>query len=75
MGFRPIRQRFRDINLQAVGKLSYLALILGLGIRVRSLPEEKLPRSESVRFAQGWSAVRLTQEKLDVITSRMTSVT
>lgn len=57
------------------------ALFVGEGaalparIRIRSLPEDKLPRSESVRFAQGWSAERLTQEELDVITSRMTSIT
>ncbi|AVR66285.1 MULTISPECIES: mucoid induction factor MucE [Pseudomonas aeruginosa group] len=30
MGFRPVRQRLRDINLQAFGKFSCLALILGL---------------------------------------------
>ena len=30
MGFRPVSQRLRDINLQALGKFSCLALVLGL---------------------------------------------
>ncbi|MDR0209746.1 MAG: hypothetical protein LBJ33_11335 [Pseudomonas putida] len=38
MGFRPIRQRLCDINLQAAGKLSCLALILGLGLGSTSHP-------------------------------------
>jgi len=53
------------------------ALFVGEGaalparIRIRSLPKEKLPRSESVRFAQGWSTERMTQEELNDITLRM----
>ncbi|MCY1301570.1 hypothetical protein D9M70_511910 [compost metagenome] len=53
------------------------ALFVGEGaalparIRVRSLPRSKLPRSESVSFAEGWSVERITQEELNTITARM----
>ncbi|HBO5019003.1 ATP-binding protein [Pseudomonas aeruginosa] len=53
------------------------ALFVGEGaalpakVRVRSLPENKLPRSESVSFANGWSTARLEQGEIDMIASRM----
>lgn len=53
------------------------ALFVGEGaalpakVRIRSLPENKLPRSESVSFANGWSTARLEQGELDVIALRM----
>ncbi|PKM23592.1 MAG: hypothetical protein CVV09_19685 [Gammaproteobacteria bacterium HGW-Gammaproteobacteria-13] len=53
------------------------ALFVGEGaalparIRIRSLPRSKLPRSESVSFAQGWSAERITEEQINTIASRM----
>ena len=54
-------------------------LIVGEGaalparVRIKSLPEEKLPRSESVSFAQGWAEQRLTDDELAGIAVRMST--
>lgn len=53
------------------------ALFVGEGaalpakIRIRDLPEAKLPRSASVRFAEGWAAKRLETAEIAVIAARM----
>lgn len=40
-------------------------------IRIRDLPPAKLPRSASVRFAEGWAETRLTEAEISVIAARM----
>lgn len=40
-------------------------------VRIRDLPREKLPKSESAKFAEGWSVPRLTVVEIDVIAKRM----
>lgn len=53
------------------------ALFVGEGaslpakIKIRDLPEPKLPRSASVRFAEGWAADRLSAAEIGVIATRM----
>lgn len=53
------------------------ALFVGEGaslpakIKIRDLPEAKLPRSASVRFAEGWAADRLNAAEIGVIAARM----
>lgn len=53
------------------------ALFVGEGaslpakIRIHDLPEIKLPRSASVRFAEGWAADRLNAAEISVIAARM----
>lgn len=40
-------------------------------IKIRDLPKLKLPRSENIKFAAGWSEPRLTEAELDVVAVRM----
>jgi len=40
-------------------------------IRIRDLTEDKLPKSETARFAQGWSIDRLSEKKIEVVAKRM----
>lgn len=53
------------------------ALFVGEGaslpakIKIRDLPEAKLPRSASVRFAEGWASERLNAAEIGVIAARM----
>lgn len=53
------------------------ALFVGEGaslpakVRIRDLPESKLPRSASVQFAEGWAADRLNAAEIGVIAARM----
>ena len=53
------------------------ALFVGEGaslpakIKIRDLPETKLPRSASVRFAEGWAKDRLNAAEIAVIAARM----
>jgi DNA helicase HerA-like ATPase len=42
-------------------------------IKIRDLDEDKLPKSSTIPFAEGWSMPRLTATELDEITKRMTS--
>ncbi|EOF8234694.1 ATP-binding protein [Yersinia enterocolitica] len=42
-------------------------------IKIRNLESGKLPKSNTVPFAEGWSMDRLSIEELDVITARMTN--
>jgi DNA helicase HerA-like ATPase len=42
-------------------------------IKIRDLAEEKLPKSSTIPFAEGWAIPRLTVFELDEITKRMTS--
>lgn len=53
------------------------ALFVGEGaslpakIKIHDLPESKLPKSASVRFAEGWAADRLNAAEIGVIAARM----
>jgi DNA helicase HerA-like ATPase len=53
------------------------ALFVGEGaalparVRIDDLPEEKLPRSQSVGFAKGWAEARLTKDEIAKIARRM----
>jgi len=49
------------------------AAALPARVRIRDLPREKLPKSESAKFAEGWSSERLTEEQIAVIADRMAS--
>lgn len=40
-------------------------------IRIRDLPEGKLPRSANIPFAEGWSKRRLNIDELNLIANRM----
>lgn len=40
-------------------------------IRIRDLTNDKLPKSETAKFAQGWSMDRLSKEEIEVIAKRM----
>ena len=40
-------------------------------VRIRDLPREKLPKSETAKFAEGWSVARLTVDEIDAIAKRM----
>jgi DNA helicase HerA-like ATPase len=42
-------------------------------IKVRDLDKNKLPKSNTIPFAEGWSKERLTIAELDLITTRMTT--
>jgi len=41
-------------------------------VRISDLAEDRLPRSRSAQFAQGWTLGRLTSAELDLVASRMT---
>ncbi len=40
-------------------------------IRIRDLTEEQLPKSETAKFARGWSMDRLTEDEIEAIARRM----
>lgn len=40
-------------------------------VRIRDLPKEKLPKSESAKFSEGWSIPRLTSDEIRKIAIRM----
>lgn len=40
-------------------------------IRIRDLPEQKLPKSDTAKFARGWTLPRLSEDKITVIAKRM----
>jgi DNA helicase HerA-like ATPase len=40
-------------------------------IRIRDLPNTKLPKSETAKFARGWTIDRLTDAEIEAITNRM----
>jgi DNA helicase HerA-like ATPase len=40
-------------------------------IKIRDLPLSKLPRSENVKFAEGWAGPRLTDAELGAVALRM----
>lgn len=40
-------------------------------VRIRDLPDEMLPKSESAKFAEGWSMSRLSAEEINIIAKRM----
>ncbi len=40
-------------------------------IRIRDLTEDKLPKSETAKFAQGWSIDRLSEVEIEAIAKRM----
>jgi DNA helicase HerA-like ATPase len=42
-------------------------------VRIRDLPGDKLPRSETAKFAKGWILKRLTEEEIAAVADRMTS--
>jgi len=42
-------------------------------IKIRDLQKEKLPKSSTIPFAEGWAMSRLTVPEIDEITKRMTS--
>ncbi|MDH0647875.1 ATP-binding protein [Pseudomonas sp. GD03858] len=42
-------------------------------VRIKNLPEGRLPRSESVSFAKGWAEQRLTDDELAAIAGRMST--
>jgi hypothetical protein len=53
------------------------ALFVGEGaslparVRIRDLPEEKLPKSETAKFARGWTVPRLSADEIKEIAKRM----
>jgi len=47
------------------------AAALPARIRIRDLPEEKLPKSHTAKFAKGWSLERLTPDEVTDIAKRM----
>ena len=40
-------------------------------IRIRDLTEDKLPKSETAKFARGWSIDRLSEGEIEAIAKRM----
>ncbi|MBW1834281.1 MAG: ATP-binding protein [Deltaproteobacteria bacterium] len=42
-------------------------------IRIRDLTEDKLPKSETAKFARGWSIDRLSEGEIEAIAKRMAS--
>jgi DNA helicase HerA-like ATPase len=40
-------------------------------VRIRDLPKEKLPKSETTKFAEGWSMPRLKAEEIREVAQRM----
>jgi len=40
-------------------------------VRIRDLTEDQLPKSETAKFARGWSVDRLSESKIDIIAKRM----
>lgn len=42
-------------------------------IRIRDLTEDELPKSETAKFARGWSMDRLSEDEIEAIAKRMAS--
>ena len=42
-------------------------------IRIRDLPEDKLPKSDTAKFALGWSKDRLSASEINIVAGRMSS--
>lgn len=42
-------------------------------VRIRDLTDEQLPKSDTAKFAEGWTLDRLTQEQIDTVAARMMS--
>lgn len=42
-------------------------------VRIRDLSEDKLPKSETAKFARGWTLDRLSEAEIEQITRRMSS--
>lgn len=42
-------------------------------VRIRNLADGKLPRSQSAKFAEGWSGSGLSNEEVEVVAARMAS--
>ncbi|MDG5501671.1 ATP-binding protein [Marinobacter sp. BGYM27] len=42
-------------------------------VRIRDLPKNKLPKSETARFAEGWVLDRLSEGEIGVVAARMAS--
>jgi DNA helicase HerA-like ATPase len=42
-------------------------------IRIRDLTSDQLPKSETAKFAQGWSTERLSEDEINVVAKRMGS--
>jgi len=40
-------------------------------IRIRDLTKDQLPKSETAKFARGWSVDRLSESEIDIIAKRM----
>jgi DNA helicase HerA-like ATPase len=40
-------------------------------VRIRDLPEDQLPKSETAKFAKGWTLERLTEEEISAVANRM----
>ena len=40
-------------------------------IRIRDLPEDKLPKSDTAKFARGWALARLSEAEITVVVKRM----
>ncbi|PLC52823.1 hypothetical protein CR155_15535 [Pollutimonas nitritireducens] len=41
-------------------------------VRIRNLTDDKLPRSQSAKFAEGWSGPGLSNAEIEVVAARMT---
>jgi hypothetical protein len=42
-------------------------------IRIQDLTDDKLPKSQTAKFAKGWSLQRLTEEEIKIVAQRMAS--
>lgn len=42
-------------------------------VRIRDLTKEQLPKSDTAKFAEGWTLERLAQEEIDIVAARMMS--
>jgi hypothetical protein len=42
-------------------------------VRIRDLTDDKLPKSQTAKFAKGWSLQRLTEAEITTVTQRMAS--
>src|SRR5699024_3047991 len=42
-------------------------------VKIRNLTNDKLPRSQSAKFAEGWSSVGLSNAEIEEVAARMTN--
>ena len=40
-------------------------------VRIRDLEKDKLPKSDTAKFAQGWALSRLSEKEIQVVAERM----